>query len=394
MPSVPEPKRPVALVAHPGSELYGSDRVMLETVAGLVQHGWRVVLAVPSDGPLLASARLLGAEIELLEVPVLRKSVLRPRTLPRFVGHSASAWLRVGALLARVRPDVVYVSTLTVPLWIARARARRIPVVAHVHESERQAPKALRAAIALPLRLADRVLVNSAFSRESLTEILPGLERSSVVVYNGVAGPDTVREARQDLAGGLRVVYVGRLSPRKGVDVAIDALAELIERGVDARLDLVGAVFAGYEWYEQQLRDQVDALRLGDRVTFHGFRPDVWATLADADAAVVPSRLEEPFGNTAVEAVLAGRPVVVSAIGGLAEAIDGFPSALPVPADNPLALADALQRITRNWSTFRRTAMRFAPIAAARYSTDAYRRTVVEEIARTSSTHPQHALAS
>ncbi|GAA4753736.1 glycosyltransferase family 4 protein [Amnibacterium soli] len=385
---------PVALVAHPGAELYGSDRVMLETVAGLIERGWRVVLAVPSDGPLLDSARALGAEIELLEVPVLRKSVLRPRELPRFLTRSAAAWRQVGALLGRVRPDVVYVSTLTVPLWIARARAGGVPVVAHVHESERQAPKALRAAIALPLRLADRVLVNSAFSRDSLTEIVPSLGRRSVVVYNGVAGPSQVREARADLDGGLRIVYVGRLSPRKGVDVAVDALAALAGSGVDARLDLVGAVFTGYEWYEQQLRSQVAALDLDDRVTFHGFRPDVWATLAGADVAVVPSRLEEPFGNTAVEAVLAGRPVVVSAIGGLAEAIDGFASAIPVAPDDPHALADALHRIARDWSAFRRAAARFAPIAADRYSTDAYRRTVTEEITRTSSTHPQHALAS
>ena len=389
-----ERSRPVALVAHPGAELYGSDRVMLETVAGLVQHGWRVVLAVPSDGPLLDSARALGAEIELIEVPVLRKSVLKPANLPGFLTRSSIAWQRVGALLDRVRPDVVYVSTLTVPLWIARARARKVPVVAHVHESERQAPRALRAAIALPLRLADRVLVNSAFSRDSLTEILPDLERRSVVVYNGVAGPAGVREAREDLADGLRVVYVGRLSPRKGVDVAVDALAELVARGVDARLDLVGAVFTGYEWYEQQLREQVAALGLDDRVTFHGFRPDVWSTLAEADVAVVPSRLEEPFGNTAVEAVLAGRPVVVSAIGGLAEAIDGFASAIAVSPDDPLALADALQRIARSWPTFRRAATRFAPIAAARYSTEAYRETVTDEIDRVSFPGPRHVLAS
>ena len=394
MPSVAEAVRPVALIAHPGAELYGSDRVMLETVAGLVQHGWRVVLAVPSDGPLLDGARRLGAEIELLEVPVLRKSVLKPGELPGFLGRSAVAWRQVGRLLDRVRPDVVYVSTLTVPLWIARARARRVPVVAHVHESERQAPKALRAAIALPLRLADRVLVNSAFSRDSLTEIVPSLERRSVVVYNGVAGPSGTREAREDLDGGLRVVYVGRLSPRKGVDVAVDALAELVARGVDARLDLVGAVFTGYEWYERQLREQVAALGLEGRVTFHGFRPNVWATLADSDVAVVPSRLEEPFGNTAVEAVLAGRPVVVSAIGGLAEAIDGFASAIPIAPDDPQALADALQRIARSWSSFRRAAARFAPIAATRYSTEAYRRTVTDEIVRVLTPLPQPALAS
>lgn len=383
-----------ALIAHPGAELYGSDRVMLETVAALVERDWRVVVAVPSEGPLIAEVRRLGAEVVLLAAPVLRKSVVKPRNLPGFLGGSATAWARIGRLLKRLRPDVVYVSTLTVPLWIATARARRIPVIAHVHESERQAPNVVRAAIAAPLRLADRILVNSAFSRDSLTEVTPTLYGSSTVVYNGVAGPAAATEARPELVDGLRIVYVGRLSPRKGVDVAVDALRILRERGVEARLDLVGAVFTGYEWYEQQLRDQVDRAGLTDRVVFHGFQSSVWNALERSDVAVVPSRLEEPFGNTAVEAVLAGRPVVVSAIGGLAEAIDGFASAISVDADDPVALADALQRVAVNWSTFRRTAATFAPIAAHRYATDGYRRRVADEIARTAHLSSEHALAS
>lgn len=383
-----------ALIAHPGAELYGSDRVMLETVTALVERGWRVVVAVPSEGPLITEVRRLGAEVVLLAAPVLRKSVLKPRNLPGFIGGSAAAWSRTGRLLKRLRPDVVYVSTLTVPLWIARARVRGVPVIAHVHESERQAPRIVRAAIAAPLRVADRILVNSDFSRNSLTEVVPTLSATSTVVYNGVPGPTVVTEARPELVDGLRIVYVGRLSPRKGVDVAVDALRVLRERGVDARLDLVGAVFTGYEWYEQQLRAQVARSGLVDRVVFHGFQPSVWSALERSDVAVVPSRLEEPFGNTAVEAVLAGRPVVVSAIGGLVEAIDGFASAISVNADDPVALADALQRVGASWSAFRRTAVALAPMAADRYATAGYRRRVADEIACAARLSSEHVLAS
>jgi glycosyltransferase involved in cell wall biosynthesis len=383
-----------ALIAHPGAELYGSDRMMLETIAALVERDWRVVVAVTSEGPLTAEAERRGAEVLILAAPVLHENLIRPRNLPAFFGGSVTAWRRIGLLLARVRPDVVYVSTLTVPLWIARARSMRIPVVAHVHASERQAPTVVRAAIALPLRLADRVLVNSDFSRESLIEILPSLARQSLVVYNGIAGPSSVTPACDELHGGLRVVYVGRLSPRKGVDIAVAAIARLMEQGIDARLDLVGSVFTGDEWYERQLHQQVEALGLADRVTFRGFQSFVWGALEDADVAVVPSRLEESFGNTAVEAVLAGRPAVVSVIGGLAEAIDGFACAIPVPPDDVDAMADALQRIATNWSTFRRTAATFAPIAAHRYSIARYRATVAAEIARAARVVPQPLLAS
>jgi hypothetical protein len=52
----------------------------------------------------------------------------------------------------------------------------------------------------------------------------------------------------------------------------------------------------------------------------------------------VPPRLQEPFGDTAVEAVPAARPVVVPTTGGPAEAFDGFASALPVGAAPPAAI--------------------------------------------------------
>jgi glycosyltransferase involved in cell wall biosynthesis len=371
-----------ALIAHPGAELYGSDRVMLETLAGLIERQWRVVLAVPTEGPLLDAARGLGAEIVLLDVPVVRKAVLKPRNLPRFVTGSIAAARHIDTLLKRLRPDVVYVSTLTVPLWVARAHARHIPVLCHVHESERGAATVLREAIAWPLRLADRVVANSRFSLESLTEVLPSLAARSTVVYNGVPAPDAVRLPRPELDGGLRVAYVGRLSPRKGVDVALAAAGILLDSGIDVHLDIVGGVFPGYEWYERDLHTQAARLGIEDRVTFHGFRAAVWDTLANADVAVVPSRLEEPFGNTAVEAVLAARPVVVSAIGGLAEAIDGFASAIPVDPDDAVQLAQALHRIASEWPEFRRTAVSLAPVAARRYSPEAYRRTMTAEIER------------
>lgn len=380
------PVRPVAeprtaLLAHPGAELYGSDRMLLETIAGLSQHGWRVVLAVPNDGPLVAEAQLLGAEVVLVDVPVLRKSLLRPTALAGTAFSSVTGAARIARLLRDVDPTVVYVSTLTLPLWVAVARARRIPVVCHVHESERRANRLLREALAWPLLLADRVVVNSAFSRDSLLDVAPGLARRSTVVYNGVAAPPEVVPARRDLDGGLRVVYVGRLSPRKGVDVAIDALARLVEDGLDARLDVVGGVYSGYEWYERGLHEQVERLGLADRVVFTGFRPSIWSALARADVGVVPSREEEPFGNTAVEAVLAGRPVVVSAIGGLAEAIDGFASASTVEPDDADALAQALLRIVHDWTAVRAHADELAATAARRFDPERYRDQIAGAVA-------------
>ncbi|UKF81235.1 glycosyltransferase [Clavibacter californiensis] len=368
------------LVAHPSAELYGSDRVLLESVAGLVSAGARTVVTLPSDGPLVAALTGVGATVHRTPTPVLRKSMLRPRGFAALVGQSARGLSAGLGLVRRTRPDAVYVNTVTIPLWILVGRLAGRPVLAHVHEAEGSASRVVGTALALPLALATSVVANSRYSVDVLGRALPRVAHRAEVVYNGVPGPAEVAPAREALDGGLRVLYVGRLSDRKGVDVAVEAIVELRDRGVPATLDIVGAVFPGYEEYEEQLRTTIRVLGLDDLVTMHGFHADVTPFLAAADACVVPSRVDEPFGNTAVEALLAARPVVVSDTSGLREAAGGYESAQLVPPSDPAALADALQDIRTDWDAYRARAARDRFRAEHRHGPELYRQRIARSV--------------
>ena len=80
-----------------------------------------------------------------------------------------------------------------------------------------------------------------------------------------------------------------------------------------------------------------------------GFDPDIWPHLASADILIIPSRLDEPFGNVAVEGALAARPMVVSATSGLLEAAAGFTAVHSVPPGEPAAIADAIEHVADRW---------------------------------------------
>jgi glycosyltransferase involved in cell wall biosynthesis len=366
------PEARTVLVAHPGADLYGSDRVMLDTVSAWVHRGWRVVVTLPGDGPLVELLRSAGADVRARPTPVLRKSALRPAGAVQLV-WTAIRSVRPGLRLIRdTHADVVYVSTVTIPLWLVLARLLRRPVMCHVHEAETSGRRAIRVALAAPLVLADRIVANSRFSLQVLTDSLPRLGRRARVIANPVPGPPEALEPRATLDAPLRVLYVGRLSPRKGPHVAVDAVAELTGRGIDVRLDLLGSVFPGYEWYEHDLRAAIDRDGLTDRVDLLGFRSDVWPTMATADVVVVPSLADEPFGNTAVEAVLAARPVVVSDGGGLTEAIDGYRSATAVTPGDPAAIAAELERIAGSWAELRDDALADAATARERHDPERY----------------------
>lgn len=369
---------PVVVVAHPSAELYGSDRQCLETVRGLVAEGVRTVVALPL-GPLAGSARDAGAEVVEVTAPVLRKSLMTPRGVVSLAAASASALPRLVRLLRSTGADALYVSTLTAPLWVVAGRLAGVPVLVHVHEAEDAVARPVRAALAAPLLLADRVVANSAASLEVLRRSLARSVARAVVLHNGVPGPEHRVPARAEVVGPLRLALVGRLSPRKGSDVAVEAVAALRDRGLDVRLDLTGDVFPGYEWFEQQLRDRVAELGLADRVALRGLAPSPWPAMQAADVVLVPSRVE-PFGNTAVEAMLAGRPLVAAAAQGLREVVrDGVDGALVTPGDAE-ALADAVLACAADWPAALDRADRARAAAEDRFSPRTYRERIAAEV--------------
>ena len=294
----------------------------------------------------------------------------------RLLADTAAGWAAGWRLLSRERPAVLYVNTMTIPLWQLLGRMRRVPVLTHVHEGEASASRLVRAALALPLFLSAAIVANSEFSAGVLAGSFARLGRRARVVYNGVPGPPAPRAPRIRLDSPVMVSYIGRLSPRKGVDVAIDALALLTARGIDARLDLVGGVFPGYEWYEHQLREQVKQKQLDRRVLFHGFTPSIWELVNASDMVVVPSRADEPFGDTAVEVILSGRPVIASATSGLLEATAGYRTAHVVTPGDAAALADEVQATIDRWSGSSTAMLSDIETARRRHGPEVYRKSI------------------
>lgn len=368
------------LVAHPSPDVYGSDLQLVETVRGLRRTGQRVTVVVPEHGPLIPLLEAAGASVEVMPFPVLRKAYLSLAGLVRLAAALMVFWVRAARLWRRVRPSRLLVNTVTIPWWIVVARAARVPVVCHVHEAEDDQPKPVRLALTAPLLLATRVVANSRASRDVLVRTVRALGRRTTVVYNGVPGPESVVEARTRTPNGpLRLVLVGRLAPRKGTDVALEALAEVRRRGIDARLRVCGSVFAGYEWFEQELRSRASDSDLAGRVEFLGYVAEPARELEQADVVLVPSRVE-PFGNVAVEALLAERPLVASRVQGLAEIVtDGETGLLVTPGDVG-ELAEAIQRLAADPALAAELASIGRKNAEERFGAERYRDEIAAEV--------------
>jgi glycosyltransferase involved in cell wall biosynthesis len=294
------------------------------------RRGWDVAVACPDGGRLAADLDRAGIT-----------------RLPWAARRSPGPWAlgearRLARIVAAFRPDLLHLHASKAGL-AGRLLPRRPPTVFQPHGwSWLAVGGALRPASLAWERLAARRadLLICVGDGEAAQGRLAGVRGRYSVVRNGV-DRDRFRPASTAARDGARAalgiapdtplaVCVGRVTRQKGQDVLLAAWSRVRDECPDAELVLVGDgdLLSGFQ----------AAAPAG--VRFAGAMTDVRPWLAAADLVVLPSRWEGlPF--TALEALATGRPVVASAVPGLAEVVEPTVGAL-VPAEDAAALAVAV----------------------------------------------------
>ena len=187
------------------------------------------------------------------------------------------------------------------------------------------------------LRRADALTGVSEAVLSSALEF-SGSDKGRGVIVNGIA--EMPRNPSQPpRADRYTLVCVGRLEPEKGFDLAIEALARIRARGMDAGLTVIGE---GIDW--KSLGLLTEELGLTDYVRFTGplGNAATRAEIARATAVLVPSRTREGFSLVAAEAAMAGVPVIATRVGGLPETVRDGETGIIIPPDDADSLAVAV----------------------------------------------------
>lgn len=241
---------------------------------------------------------------------------------------------RLSQLMRRQRVDVVHTHNAK-PLLYAGPAAKLSGVKGVVHTRHGQqfgATPRKTFAFRLASRLVDRMVCVSADSAVLSRE--EGVEADRIrVVVNGV-DPCQFRFMGSTACGPA--VMVGRLSPEKGVDVLVRAVAHVVSKQPAFQLRIAGEGACGND-----LRALASKLSLAGRhVQFLGEVRDVPRVLAGASMFVLPSRTEG-ISLTLLEAMARGLPVIATRVGGTPEVVTAA-NGLLVEPDDPEGLAKAI----------------------------------------------------
>ncbi len=286
----------------------------------------------------------------------------RPRELGQFVGwvrRMNADMLRAGlALAADQRFDVIHGHDWLVAAAGDRlARRLRRPLAMTIHATEygrhqgwvQAHPQSyIHGVERWMAHRADALIACSHYMRAHIADIYDLAAERVTVIPNGIDRDDLQPVADLERLRALfasprqrLVLLVGRLVYEKGFQLALDALAGVIERRGDVRF-----LLAGSGTHEHELRAQAQRLGLMDHGTFLGWAGDdvLHSLYRVADVCVVPS-IYEPFGLVALEAMASGCPCVVADTGGLREVVPNDAVGLRFRAHDPAALAEMVERV-------------------------------------------------
>lgn len=333
-------------------EVGGAEQHLLRIAGELAARGWQpTVFALNIGGPLTQAFREAGVPVLGLTLPAGLIRLLRHRRVIAWTGLLASMLALTWAYW-RIRPHITHfflpaayivggVTSLIAPSMLRIMSRRSLNYYQANHRLFRRLEHWLHPHM-------DLMCGNSAAVIQDLRSEGVPQERLRLI-YNGI---DTTRfkaerscmAVRAELGiecRAIMMVMVANLIPYKGHADLIQGLAEVRESLPPGwvcvcvgRDDGIGSALA----------EQAHVAGIGDHLLFTGSRRDVPDLLAAADIGVLCSH-EEGFSNAVIEGMVSGLPMVVTEVGGNAEAVVEGETGLVVPARDPQALGQALLQL-------------------------------------------------
>jgi L-malate glycosyltransferase len=350
----------VSAVVHVvvAGEIGGAERMLVD----LARSGGRkhvIALMTPNES-LRALFQQEGLDVE--DRGPVREDALA--YLARTLGGREVAWL--GGVLARRKATIVHLHTFGSQVVGARAALRAgAKIVRTEHSTRVYDDPSCWPFSRWSLARADVAVCISEHVREVARAKAPWAAPKLRVVPNGV---DTTRFAPSPLPARsgsepLRFVAVGRLEPRKGFDIALDALAQV----PGAELVIVGEGEA-----RAALEAQASRLGVAARVRFTGFAADVREHVAAAHVALSSARAEG-LGIALIEAMAMQRPVVALPTGGVPELVRDGATGWLAHGGDAAALARIMRDAVESGDELGRRGERARELVLARFSLGAMR---------------------
>ena len=330
-----------------GSGIGGGQRSLLLLLNLLDKDRFTPFVGCLGDSPFAAEVEKTKANVVPLSLPAAHNKTDKVRrfTLRDLLEdfRQLGVILQLHRMVKRYAIDLIHANSLSVALLAGIvARLNRIPILMH---------KRYATSYGILDRICERLLHRVILVSEATRWNFASAAKQTLI-YNGVdldafqASSEEVADLRAELLSdasdaSILTGVVTRITPEKGIDFLVRAIAELKEKG-DIKLLIVGGPYFQKDVdYMNALKQEVADLGVEDSVIFTGFLSDTRIVTSLLDIVLVPSVIPEACPRTIIEAMAVGKPVIATPLGGSKELVTPETGIL-VPPEDASAIADAI----------------------------------------------------
>ncbi|MCR5666831.1 MAG: glycosyltransferase family 4 protein [Eubacterium sp.] len=298
-----------------------------ELIAKLIQEGHEVTISLP-DGDMVKPLVEMGCTF--IETDVDRRGV-NPKT-------DRALMKKYEHIVKECAPDLVITYTIKPNIYGAIACAKaKVPCAMNITGlgSAFQKSGPIRTLVIQMYKKACKkvrlVFFENEGNRQTLLDYrIVGADKTHLLHGAGVNLTEYPMTPYPATEQEIRLLFIGRIMKEKGVDELFSAMKRIREIREDVVLDLVG-------FYEEDYKQEIEALERQGIVRYHGYQEDVKPFISACSAFVLPS-YHEGMANTLLECASMGRPLLTSDIPGCKEAVRDGISGLLFEVQNEQAL--------------------------------------------------------
>lgn len=305
------------LFIHSSSELYGSDRSLLNIIKNLDRSKFSIHVVLPCQGPLVEEMmKLPDVKVSIFEIAVLRRKNFSPLGLLAYAKDFFKSFFFVIRYIKTNKIDIVDTNTAVVFPGAVAAKFCRKKSVWHIREIIKS--RIENKVISFVMRLfSDIVVANSKATGKALC--VP--QEKIQVVYNAV-GDAKFDGLIERNSSKIIVGMAGRINRWKGQKLFVDAAEIVAKQKPNVSFEIAGDVYQGEDFIREDLISYIKEKKLNQIVLLDGLVQDMPSFYRKLDVFVLPSLQPEPFGLVVIEAMSYGLPVIATNHGGPTEIIE------------------------------------------------------------------------
>lgn len=344
------------LFLHAGAEMYGADKVMLDLIRRLDKTKYTPYVVLPTNGVLVDALKKENIDVSVIPYPIMRRKYFNFKGIMQYGMGLVKYSNQLVKFAKEHEIDVVHTNTAAVLEGSAVARKLHIPQLWSIHEIIVSPNIMFKFTSKVIAKNSAITITDSQAVKDHLLESGYFKDDAIKVIYNGVDAnrfnPDNdssyLRKEWNIPEDAMVVGMMGRVNSWKGQKDFLKAANILLADHPNLYAVLVGSSFAGEEWREKELANEINKSPYKDRIVNVGYRTDSEGIYKLYDVFVLPSTNPDPLPTVVLEAMATGKPIVGYRHGGVCEMVKEDYNGLLAEVRDPADLAKKIDLLLSN----------------------------------------------